>query len=35
VRDVAAAIGKSESATESLLGRAREGFRSRLREEDR
>lgn len=35
VRDVAVAIGKSESATESLLSRAREGFRSRLGEVDR
>jgi RNA polymerase sigma-70 factor (ECF subfamily) len=35
VRDVAAAIGKSESATESLLTRARDGFRSRAEEDDR
>jgi RNA polymerase sigma-70 factor (ECF subfamily) len=33
VRDVASAIGKSESATESLLSRARDGFRSRLGED--
>jgi RNA polymerase sigma-70 factor (ECF subfamily) len=35
VREVAAAIGKSESATESLLSRARDGFRGRLGEEVR
>jgi RNA polymerase sigma-70 factor (ECF subfamily) len=35
VRQVAAAIGKSESATESLLSRGREGFRHDYVEADR
>jgi RNA polymerase sigma-70 factor (ECF subfamily) len=35
VRDVAIAIGKSESATESLLSRARDSFRGRAGGEDR
>ena len=35
VREVAAAIGKSESATESLLSRGREQFRRAFREGER